>query len=310
MNHSLVMQIYLTMLSKRKVTRDFLAEKFELSTRSVTRYIQTLMDASIPIISITGPNGGYTLADDYQVDDTLFSDADKLRIITALEETKNTFSDNKNMEIIEKLSGDKNINSNSNPNYLFNNDGIIIDSGSWNKTSGYRHKVNSIKKAIDQNLQIEINYVDRNHYTTARIINPYYLILKENIWYVYAYCNTRQDFRFFRISRIASIFIKTDTFTKIENIDISDALANSFDDCEEILLEIEFFSTVLEQIEEWLGLNAIYEEGVKYKAKAVVYNTNQLLAKVLSFGSSIKVISPQSLFLAVKKECNLMMTNL
>ena len=54
-------RIMMMLIAGGRATRNELAEKFEMSTRSVQRYVTALMDAGIPIVSESGKNGGYSM---------------------------------------------------------------------------------------------------------------------------------------------------------------------------------------------------------------------------------------------------------
>lgn len=68
MQQSTIFSILMILLTRRKVTRDYLAERFSISKRTVSRYLNVLEDAGVPIRSVTGKNGGISLADDYILD--------------------------------------------------------------------------------------------------------------------------------------------------------------------------------------------------------------------------------------------------
>ena len=78
---------------------------------------------------------------------------------------------------------------------------------------------------------------------------------------------------------------------------------------ETVDIEIEFSNTILGDIEEWLGLDAIDDSGLKYKARATMYSGRLLVNKLLSFGSAIKVLSPAPLCEEVLVECKRILRN-
>lgn len=304
--NSIAFSILLTLVSKHKVSRDYLSEKYELSTRTISRYVDTLLDSGVPIISTSGKNGGYTLADDYKLDKSFFTDMEKLRIISILKTTQNNFDDKINSDIIDKLTS-----LSPNPageNFLIS-DYLIIDAGSWNSPENYKNKINVFTDAIRQNKSVTIKYVDRRESYSERKINPYNLVLKEGIWYIYGFCTVRNDYRLFKLSRISYIFNTDEPFQKRSDADVFAKLNAQFEIVDEVDLEIEFSNTILSQIEEWLGLDAIYEEGIQYKAIATLQNSYELVSKILSFGSGVKVIHPRALREELLIECKRILRN-
>ena len=58
-NTSLTFSILLTILTGGKVTKRYLADKFEISERTVIRYVEAIAAAGVPVYSVRGKNGGY-----------------------------------------------------------------------------------------------------------------------------------------------------------------------------------------------------------------------------------------------------------
>ena len=91
------------LLIKRKVSRKSFAEKYELCERTVTRYVNVLAEAGIPIESRKGLEGGYVLGEEYKLDRFLFSDAERARIAEVLRGSMDTYDDGLNRMILDKL---------------------------------------------------------------------------------------------------------------------------------------------------------------------------------------------------------------
>ena len=74
----------LTLINSKKVTASELAEKYELSKRTIYRYIDVLNQAGVPIVSFSGSGGGIAVADNFKLDKTFFSKEEYSKIIAAL----------------------------------------------------------------------------------------------------------------------------------------------------------------------------------------------------------------------------------
>ena len=61
------------LLQKDTVTAPYLAEKFEVSRRTINRDIEDLCKAGIPIVTKQGVNGGISIMENYRLDKTLFT---------------------------------------------------------------------------------------------------------------------------------------------------------------------------------------------------------------------------------------------
>ncbi len=303
MKSSIMFGILLTILNHRKVKREFLAEKFEISTRTVARHIDTLCESGVPIIAVRGANGGYMIADDFKLERSFFTEDELHRLLTCLNATATSF-EGQNRDLIEKL---KHIGAvKENEKYLLKTDTLIIDVGTWTNPQNYRGKMEAINRAIENDLTLNMAYTDNKDFYSVRDFDPYCLVLKEGVWYVYGFCHLRDDFRLFKLARIKNLTLTENKFTRKEN-DVYEKLNGTFDDTDLVDVEFEFFSTALSEVEEWLGLDAISERGTTYIAKASLYGGNLLINKLLSFGSSIKILKPQALKEELLVECGRIM---
>lgn len=305
--NSVIFSILLNLLTNKRLTREMLAEKYEVSTRTISRYIDVLIESGVPILSVPGVGGGYTLPDDYKLERGFLTEAEIKRIGEALDKTAKDYDDKMSSIIMEKLNAldEKKENVRISPSEY-----LVIDDGPWSSHNLYRNKLDVMKKAIRDGKTVQIKYTDRHEAFSSRLVDPYYLVLKEYVWYVYAFCHSRQDFRLFKLSRINHIFTTNEKFERRSDSNVIEKLNERFDASETVNLLIEFSCTVLPQIEEWLGADSVFEYGLDYRASATVAGGNELLAKILSFGSSVKVLSPQSLKDDVIAECKRVVKNI
>lgn len=72
------------LLQQEKVTAPYLAEKFEVSRRTINRDIEQLCQAGIPLMTTQGQSGGVSIIDGYSIDRTLLSSADMQAILAGL----------------------------------------------------------------------------------------------------------------------------------------------------------------------------------------------------------------------------------
>ena len=304
-NSSLMFSILITLLNNGKTTKKALAEKFEICERTVIRYINAIAATGVPVYSVKGKNGGYEISSEFQFDKSFFSEQEIARIITCLK-SMDRYDDKLNEGIADKLK--YMAKRKNDEQYLLETDTLIIDAGPWNNPTLYRAKMEILQKAIDSKKSLNVMYVDRYESRTHRLFDPYYRVLKEGVWYTYGWCHYRKDFRLFKLARIKSL-LPTDQSFERKPCDVYEKLNGNFDDFETVDLEIEFSSTVLGDIEEWLGYDAVFERGYKYVAKAKLYSGRVLINKLLSFGSSIKVLSPSYLREELLVECKRILRN-
>ncbi len=72
------------LLQQKKVTAPYLAEKFEVSRRTINRDIEHLCLAGIPLVTTQGQNGGISIMEGYQIDRALLTSSDMQAILAGL----------------------------------------------------------------------------------------------------------------------------------------------------------------------------------------------------------------------------------
>ncbi|MBP5604361.1 MAG: HTH domain-containing protein, partial [Ruminiclostridium sp.] len=174
------------LLQRDRVTSAELAEKFEVSRRTILRDIETINMAGIPVFSERGQGGGISVMDGYRLDRTLLSSDDMQAILSGLGSLDSVSGTNRYRQLMEKLSADVTACADTdNP--------IIIDLSSWDR-SVFAEKTELIKKAIEQRRIIAFRYFSPNGESERRI-EPYHLVFQWSSWYVWGYCTGRGDYR-------------------------------------------------------------------------------------------------------------------
>ena len=205
-----LVSIITVLLERKKISASELAGMFEVSTRTIYRDIETLNMSGIPIVTSTGSNGGISILEDFKIDKNLFSTSDISVLLTALNSLKNTFSDPETLNILAKLKG---LVPNGKLEEINRKTGqVVIDLTPWKEKNSVDSYLKLIKTAINKKKILKFMYEDRQRKKSNRIIEPYRLILKGIDWYVEGFCIVREDFRYFKLSRISGLTAANDTF--------------------------------------------------------------------------------------------------
>lgn len=100
MKQYLIFGIFLYISQRKHTTAKEIAEQFEISTRTVYRYIDALSCAGVPFITDVGKNGGISLDPNFTLENFLLSRQEKDALKDAL--SVNNISDNITL-LINKL---------------------------------------------------------------------------------------------------------------------------------------------------------------------------------------------------------------
>lgn len=166
MQESRLFRIVYYLLDKGKSTAPELAEKFEVSVRTIYRDIDIISSMGIPIYATQGKGGGITLLDNFVLDKTLLSTREKEQILMALQGMIATEQNNAD-ELLRKLGS---LFQSKNTNW------IEVDFSNWVKNNPGQDIFNLIKSAIFSRNVISFQYFGSNRESTQRRVEPLRLV--------------------------------------------------------------------------------------------------------------------------------------
>ncbi len=195
--------------SKRMWTAREIAEKHQISIRTVYRDIRTLESAGIPIVTIEGK--GYSIMQGFHLPPVMFTEREANAMITA----EQIILRNKDKSLIEEYKNAvakvKAIlrYSQKEKTALLSERIVIRKNEENNNTSNY---LMQIQEAVTNFKLIEMIYYSLQNEKTKRIIEPFALYSTQENWLLIAFCRLRNDFRTFRLDRIEKIQVLTQEF--------------------------------------------------------------------------------------------------
>ena len=193
------------LLQKQNTTAPELAQRFEVSRRTINRDIEDLCRAGIPIVTRQGGNGGISIMENYRIDKTLLTGAEMKDILAGLKSLDSVNGTNRYAKLMEKLCV-------GSSNLMAGDQSVLIDLSSWYKDS-LAPKIEQIRLAIDTSHVLEFDYYSPNG-EGRRAVEPYYLIFRWSSWYVFGWCRLRSDFRLFKLNRLDGLVITDTRFDK------------------------------------------------------------------------------------------------
>lgn len=184
------------LLQREKVTAPELAERFEVSRRTIQRDIESLCRAGIPISTAQGTGGGISIMEGYRMDRTLLTAPEMQAILAGLRSLDSVSGTRRYSQLMEKLSAGAGA-------LVPGGAHMLIDLSSWYKTS-LPPKIELIQWAIEQCHSIRFAYFSPKG-ESARTVEPYYLVFHWSTWYVWGWCRSREDFRLFKLNRMTEL---------------------------------------------------------------------------------------------------------
>lgn len=181
------------LLQKEKTTAPELAERFEVSRRTINRDIEDLCRAGIPIRTAQGTGGGISIMDGYRMDRTILTSKDMQMILAGLRSLDSVSGSQYYGQLMEKIQT-------GSSKFISGRDSMLIDLSSWYKGS-LAPKIEVIQSSIENRHFLQFKYYAPSG-ESRRTIEPYYLVFQWSSWYVWGWCSVREDYRLFKLNRM------------------------------------------------------------------------------------------------------------
>ena len=273
------------LLQEEKVTALELAEKFEVSRRTINRDIEDLCKAGIPVVTSQGTGGGISIMDGYKLDRTILSSKDMQTILAGLRSLDSVSGSRYYGQLMEKLKA-------GSSDYISGNASLLIDLSSWDKDS-LSPKIELIQNAIEFGKTVKFQYYAPGG-NTERRIEPYFLVFKWSSWYVYGYCLLRSDYRLFKLNRMVNLSYAED-FEKRDKVPMPD-LSNERVFPPRAKVKAVFDASMKWQLMEEYGAESFIELPDGMLLFEHDYTDEEgILSWLLSFKDKVTVLEPESM---------------
>lgn len=219
-----LMGILLLLENHNKMTARALAEHFEVSIRTIYRDLDILSEAGFSIVSESGRDGGVSLLDSQRPQISALDQKELIKLSQKFALKPNTDILDKNISL--KIRGQLCESSKEIFDTIQNT--TLIDNSNWYGYEALNEDyLENIQKAIIQRLCILIDYETSKEATFSRKIQPLGICQKNNKWYLIAFCETRNDYRVFKLSRIITLTLLSQNYEPHLNFNITSFWENS-----------------------------------------------------------------------------------
>ncbi len=196
-----------------------LAQRYEVSTRTIERDILALQESGVPIYAETGRAGGYVIDKTLTLPPVNFTAAEMAAIAVALARDESTPFAAATRSALRKVLASASAAQTAEAARLLDRIRLI---------SPPAYVPLAIQEAITAGHVLRLEYADRKDQVTVREVEPVAFAATRSRWYLLAWCRLRRDGRAFRVDRIRGV---TDTGEQAPQrgyndlaVDIPDAL--------------------------------------------------------------------------------------
>lgn len=195
--------------TKRLLTANHLAVKFNVSIRTIYRDIRALEQAGVPILTEDGK--GYTLMDGYKIPPVMFSENQANALILAeqlvLKNSDASFIKDYT-EAIDKIKAVLRQPEKDKANLLAERTRFEQNINRERNSSN----ISQLQYALTNFYAVKIDYTNGDNKPSCRIIEPFALISTTENWLLIAWCRLRKGFRYFRLDRMAKMEMLAEKF--------------------------------------------------------------------------------------------------
>ena len=259
------------LLRHESATAGELAQRFEVSRRTILRDVDALCAAGIPLLAAQGSGGGISIAEGYRVRENVLTESELRSILAGVGAMNSITGAGKRDPLWDKLPQQ-------------NTDWISID------LSGGAELFETLKAAVLEREALKIVYLYPKG-ESVRVIEPLQLVYRWGGWYLIAWCRLRGDYRLFRLSRVRCAERTGDGFAPRE-IPMGMLMPDPNEPCVE--LEALYDDTLRYRLAEEGAQEVQETKDGRLRAVMRFASERQCLAWALSFGERIEVLKPDN----------------
>lgn len=283
-----------------------LAERLDVSTRTVRRYIVTLQDMGIPVEPNAGRSGGYALRPGFRLPPLMFSADEAIGLAMALLTIPANRHSGLPAPVGQALAKIERVL----PNDL--RDGVaairsqvsLPEYADWD-TPGFPQPavLAALAQARLGRHRVWFRYGRPTGDESAREVDPYGIGNVNGRWYLHGYCHLRQDRRTFRIDRIRRVDVLPQEFEMPADLNVIKAIQESLAmSWQNWMVEIELDCPIDEAREEIPPTFAILDElpDGRTRMRASTSNLGWFASRALALPWEMTIISPPELRIAAR----------
>jgi len=291
-----LLAIVMLLLNRKRVSARELAERFEVSLRTVYRDVETICQAGIPVMAHAGASGGYEIMERYRLERQYLSMEELQSIVIALRGIRGPLDEGHISGLLDKVGAML-----AQPGAALSvgtEEQVIIDLNPWRSDRGEKERLVDLRQAIGDKRLVAFTYTSNGGEVLRRTCEPMHVVLKGYIWYLHGYCRMRNDYRIFRLSRIKSLEIMEENFVRR-----TDQLPETMLTWDRghvgseplVSLRLRFEASARAQVEDYYEHGAISElpDG-RLLVETSTPDEPWLYTWLLGFSTAVRVLSPAS----------------
>jgi predicted DNA-binding transcriptional regulator YafY len=282
--------ITVTLLNRDRVTARELAERFEVSIRTVYRDLETIHLAGIPVVSQAGNRGGVGILDTFRIDRQVLTFDDIVSLVSTLRGVNGALENRELDAAVEKIAnllprrGDEALKRLG--------DRIVIDMLPLGCAKKQKDCLQTVHQAVMNRRLIRFEYRNNRGESATRTVEPMTLVLKGTVWYLFGFCRLKTDFRLFRLSRMTNLAVTDETFERREK-SYREFFARDPSSSGLVDLRLRFSPGIRTRVEDFFDPDGIRTDADGRLLVDVTFPEDEwVYSFLLGFGEHLEVLAP------------------
>lgn len=290
--------------SKKRVTAQELADRFDLSLRTVYRDIKALDESGIPIIGEAGI--GYSIMEGYRLPPVMFTQEEASSLLLGGKLVQQFTDGSVKKHFDTAMFKIKAVLRSADKDYVEQLDErIAVHTGPVPVNTSEQLYLSSMHQAIVDRKVIQLEYFSSyKEETTVRDAEPIGLFYYAQAWHFIGWCRLRKDYRDFRLDRIRKLITKEERFDDAPHPSLKEYIQQMTEERElqEIIVSFEKEAAryMLSQ-KYYQGFVSQEEKEGRVHMRFLTSYSEPFCRWLLMYTNSARIESPSSLKEIVKK---------
>jgi predicted DNA-binding transcriptional regulator YafY len=210
-----------SLLRRRKfTTAAWLAERLEVSERTIYRDVADLARSGVPVEGEAGV--GYRLGKDFELPPLMFNVEEIRALVLGARMVESWADDALRLAARSALDKIEAVLPAAGRSELQDTALFALD---MRMPAHAREQLGLLRRAIGERRIVALDYRDGDERTSSREVRPLALYFWGPTWTLAAWCELRQDFRNFRVDRITGTTLREQTFELVSPVTLADFIA-------------------------------------------------------------------------------------
>jgi predicted DNA-binding transcriptional regulator YafY len=213
-----LLSILMMLQIRGQITARELAQRLEVSERTIYRDIEALSTAGVPVYAERGPGGGCMLAEGYRTNLTgLTEDEVQSLFMPGMTRPLADLGTEKSLEagLLKLLAT---LPSDHRRDVEHSRQRLYVDTVAWYNATDISPYLHMLREATWNDRKVRLTYRKSNGEVSERVVDPLGLVAKAGIWYMVAL--SHGDLRTFRISRVRNAEVLDEPSQRPEDFDL------------------------------------------------------------------------------------------